>query len=104
MTQMLNILLIIALLFGSAEAAVDSAYIESDHHDSSHYLHDHDDMHTDVNHDEDQCNHYCHCVHNIAALSTYSGLSASNLSTLIGIRDYSYHYQPVSPLYRPPIA
>lgn len=104
MRQLLQLLLIIALLLGSAEAAMDSAHINSDHHDSSHLLHDHDDMNTDVDHDEDQCNHYCHCIQHIGTLASHSSLSVNALSTLIGVHDYRYHYQPVSPLYRPPIA
>ena len=104
MRQLLHILLIIALLLGGAEAAVDTVHIDSDHHSSSHIIHDHSNLDADVDHDEDHCNHYCHCVHHIGALSGYPPMSLSGHSTLIGMRDYSYHYKLVSPLYRPPIA
>lgn len=103
MRQLFHLVLIIALLLGSAEAAMDSAHIDSDHHSSSHMIHDHGDLDTNIDHDEEHCNHYCHCVHHIGTTSAYLSLTVAPLSTLIGMHDYGYHYQPASPLYRPPI-
>ena len=104
MTQLLNILLIIALLFGSAEAAVDSIHIDDDHNLSSHIVHDHDDLDIDVDHDEDSCNHYCHCTHHIGVLFANNTAIFDAYYLEEGSNNYRYRYQPLPSLYRPPIS
>ena len=105
MTQVLSRLLIIALLFGSAEAAVDSMHIDGDHDSgNSHMLHDHDDPASDVDHNEDNCNHYCHCTHQMGALFTHTSSIFHTYYIETASHFYRYRYQPLSSLFRPPIS
>lgn len=104
MSQILSRLLIIALLFGSAEAAVDSVHIDNDHNEgSSHIVHDHDGFDADVEHDQDNCEHYCHCAQQLGAF--FTSTSPVYLTYLVGVNSYyyQYRYQPLFSLYRPPI-
>ncbi len=104
MSQILSRLLIIALLFGSAEAAIDSVHIDSGHNDgSNHVVHDHAELDTNVDHDQDSCEHYCHCTQQLGAL--LSNTASVHQKYFVDANSYyfQYRYQPHSSLYRPPI-
>ncbi len=103
MAQLFNILLIIAVLFGSAEAAVDSIHLDDGHKSGSHIVHDHNDLDSDVDHEEDNCNRYCHCTHYIGTLFPKTSTIFHTYSLETGSNDYNYRYQPLLSLYRPPI-
>lgn len=102
MVGLLIRILLLALIFGSVDAAVDAAHVDSDHvQDASHVIHEHNGSQPNV--DEDSCDHYCHCAQQIGAL--YSSMPQILLTHVIDGGSYHYHYryQPLPFLLRPPI-
>jgi hypothetical protein len=102
MPQLLIKFLLIAFLFGSVEAAVDSVQIDNDHaQDSQHLVHDHDKSNnSDL---EDDCEHHCHCAGQ-TGLTFSSSVKSVQTSVIVKISDtHSYRSNFSPPLFRPPI-
>ena len=102
MSQLLIRFLLIAFLFGSVEAAVDSVKMDSDHNqDSQHLVHDHDKSNSsDL---EDSCDHHCHCAGQLGLIFAYC-INSYQSFIIDKVSDtYSYRSQLSPPLFRPPI-
>ena len=102
MHQFIAKLIIISLLFSSAEAAVCAVYVALDDGTNQVQV---DEKQTDFGerYAEDSCNQMCHCTHHIGAFITNSALTLRSV-TLVSFHfsdDYSSKESP--PLYRPPI-
>lgn len=104
MAQFFIRLLFIALLFGSVDAAVDAVYIDTEHNQGpGHLIHDHDESKSNVNDQNDNCNHYCHCTVQLGMIFSYV-LHTSHTCVISKTPiDYNYHSRSLSPLFRPPI-
>lgn len=102
MTRLIIKLIIVALLFSSAEAAVCGILSLSDSHSASFHLADNDSF--DEHEEEFFCSHLCHCAHHLAAFphETSLALSTSGNITYSYTDHYSSKHSP--PLFRPPIA
>ena len=102
MSQLIIRFLLIAFLFGSAEATMDSVQLDSGHsQDTEHIIHDHDKSNnSDL---EDNCDHHCHCAGQLGLIFTYC-INSYQTFVIDKISDtYSYQSQLSPPLYRPPI-
>jgi hypothetical protein len=102
MTQFIVKLIIIALLFTSAEAAICSIHfaaegdIEVVELDSSEHL--------DGLIDDGSCTHMCHCAHHFAAFSTGASLVLHSAKSEVNYYTEFYSSKDTPPLFRPPIA
>lgn len=102
MSRFIIKLLLIAFLFGSVEASVDSVLIEIDHeHGSEHQMHDHDESNTNY---EDECDHHCHCAGQLGQVYTTSIKSFQVCVIINNIDTHTYRSNLSPPLFRPPIA
>jgi len=104
MAQFLIRILFIALIFSSVDAAIDTVHMDNAHTEGSgHLVHDFDDFNSGIDDPEDNCNHPCHCAQQIGALFSNT-LYSFNTDDIDKISYYyQYQYQPLSPLFRPPI-
>ena len=101
MTQFIAKIIVIALLFVSAEAAICSTFHLLDSDELVHI--DDDNAHNEL-FEENSCNHMCHCAHHFATFSTDTSLIPNNSDQEVS--HYSDHYSSNDspPLFRPPIA
>lgn len=100
MSRLVINLLLIAFLFGSVEASVDTVLIDINHEHSSEH-HDHDDSNS--NH-EDECDHHCHCAGQLGQVFTTSIKSSQVCVIINNIDTHTYRSNLSPPLFRPPIA
>jgi hypothetical protein len=102
MSQFIIRFLLIAFLFGSAEAAVDSVHIDIDHEEGSGHL-IHDEHKSNNDNEVDSCDHYCHCHAQLGMIHAYSLPSLKTYIINKIPNDYSHRFRPLPPLFRPPI-
>lgn len=102
MAQLLIRFLLIAFLFGSVEATVDSMLIDSGHEQGSdHLIHDHNKSNNSGA--EEDCNHHCHCAGQLGLAFIYF-IDSFQTAVIDKISDtYLYRSQLSPPLFRPPI-
>ncbi len=102
MTQFIVKLIIIALLFTSAEAAICSIHFAAEGDIEVVELDNGDHLGGLI--DDGVCNHLCHCAHHFAAFST--GVSLTLHSAKSEVTNYTEFYSSKDspPLFRPPIA
>lgn len=105
MKQYLVSFLLLGLLFGSVDAAIDTVHIDIDHNQSpGHLIHDHDESSSNVGDQKDSCNHYCHCAAQLGMFFSYTTHMYPSCSISKITDFYRYHSPPLTPLFRPPIS
>lgn len=104
MSQFIIKLLLIAFLFGSVEASVDSVIIDINHEQGSeHPIHNHNHDESSDNELEEDCHHHCHCAGQIG-LAFSSSINSVQTSVIVKISDTDLYRSNLSPpLFRPPI-
>lgn len=102
MPRLIIKLVVIALLFSSAEAAVCGILSLSDTDSAVIQLADNDDF--DEHMADNFCNHLCHCAHHLAAFSHETSLKLSTSGSAFCAYIDCYSSKDSPPLFRPPIA
>ncbi len=101
MSRLVINMLLIAFLFGSVEASVDTVLMDINHdHSSEHHNHDHDDSNS--NH-EDECDNHCHCAGQLGLVFPPNIKSLQTCVIVKYIDTHSYRSNLPPPLFRPPI-
>ncbi len=104
MVQFIFRFLIIALLFGSVDAAADAVHIDTEHNQGpGHLIHDHDENNSNVDDQNDSCDHYCHCTAQLGMIFSFSSKTSLTCTNSKISKFYLYHSRSISPLFRPPI-
>jgi hypothetical protein len=102
MTQFIVKLIIVTLLFTSAEAAVCSIHLAAD--GDIGVVEVGNSEHLGGLIDDGSCNNMCHCAHHFAAFSTDASLTIHFAKSEVICYTEFYSSKDSPPLFRPPIA